>query len=182
MRDRYGRNTFGQSCLVARRLVERGVAFVTINYNGWDTHKQNFQDDCGNDCRKWTRPGGLDRGPVATRSARQHHPLVGRRVRQHAEGPVGSALERRPQSSRRCVLHGPAGGGFKGGHVVGSTDAKGEQVHDRPVSPGEVIASMYELLGIGPGAKLPHPQGLDVPAVPPALEGTAPVGRLSEIM
>ncbi len=43
LRDRYGRNTFGQSCLVARRLVERGVPYVTINYKGWDTHKQNFQ-------------------------------------------------------------------------------------------------------------------------------------------
>jgi hypothetical protein len=43
IRDRYGRNTFGQSCLVARRLVERGVPYVAINYNGWDTHKQNFQ-------------------------------------------------------------------------------------------------------------------------------------------
>ena len=43
MRDRYGRNTFGQSCLVARRLVERGVPYVTINYQGWDTHKLNFQ-------------------------------------------------------------------------------------------------------------------------------------------
>jgi hypothetical protein len=43
MRERYGRNTFGQSCLVARRLVERGVPYVTINYKGWDTHKQHFQ-------------------------------------------------------------------------------------------------------------------------------------------
>ena len=42
VRDRYGRNTFGQSCLVARRLVERGVPYITINYQGWDTHKQNF--------------------------------------------------------------------------------------------------------------------------------------------
>jgi len=44
LRDRYGRTTFGQSCLVARRLVERGVPYITINYmGGWDTHKENFQ-------------------------------------------------------------------------------------------------------------------------------------------
>ena len=43
MRERYGRNTFGQSCLMARRLVEKGVPFITINYKGWDTHKQHFQ-------------------------------------------------------------------------------------------------------------------------------------------
>ena len=43
LRDRYGRSTFGQSCLMARRLVERGVPYITINYKGWDTHKQHFQ-------------------------------------------------------------------------------------------------------------------------------------------
>jgi hypothetical protein len=43
LRERYGRNTFGQSCLMARRLVERGVPYITINYKGWDTHKQHFQ-------------------------------------------------------------------------------------------------------------------------------------------
>jgi hypothetical protein len=43
LRERYGRNTFGQSCLMARRLVEHGVPYVTINYKGWDTHKQHFE-------------------------------------------------------------------------------------------------------------------------------------------
>src|ERR1035437_9973316 len=43
LRDQYGRNTFGQACLVARRLVEKGVPYITINYKGWDTHKQHFQ-------------------------------------------------------------------------------------------------------------------------------------------
>src|SRR5574339_664036 len=43
LRDRYGRTTFGQSCLMARRLVEKGVPYITINYDGWDTHKQHFQ-------------------------------------------------------------------------------------------------------------------------------------------
>jgi len=43
MRDRYGRNTFGQSCLVARRLVERGVPYITINYEGWDTTGRTFR-------------------------------------------------------------------------------------------------------------------------------------------
>ena len=51
-----------------------------------------------------------------------------------------------------------AGGGFKGGHVVGSSDARGEEVRDRPVYPADLIGSMYELLGID-AAKLPHPAG-----------------------
>jgi uncharacterized protein (DUF1501 family) len=182
MRDRYGRNTFGQSCLVARRLVERGVAFVAINYNGWDTHKQNFQV-------MRQRLPQMDKGMAALIEDLSQRGLLdstilwwggefGRTPRVMWEAPWNGG--RNHHGEAFCTVL--AGGGFKGGHVVGSTDAKGEQVRDRPVSPGEVIASMYELVGIGPEAKLPHPQGLDVPAVPPALEGTGPVGRLSEIM
>ena len=55
MRDKYGRNWFGQSCLVARRLVEHGVPYITINYKGWDTHKQHFPDHEPASCRRWTR-------------------------------------------------------------------------------------------------------------------------------
>jgi len=182
MRDRYGRNTFGQSCLVARRLVERGVAFVAINYNGWDTHKQNFQV-------MRQRLPQMDKGMAALIGDLSGRGLLdstilwwggefGRTPRVMWEAPWNGG--RNHHGEAFCTVL--AGGGFKGGHVVGSTDAKGEQVRDRPVPPGEVIASMYELLGIGPEAKLPHPQGLDVPAVPPALEGTGPVGRLSEMM
>jgi len=75
-----------------------------------------------------------------------------------------------------------AGGGFKGGHVVGASDARGEEVRDRPVSPSDVIASLYELLGLNPDAKLPHPQGLDVRATPSAADGMTSGGRLREIM
>ena len=182
LRDRYGRNTFGQSCLVARRLVERGVAFVAINYNGWDTHKQNFQV-------MRQRLPQMDKGMAALIEDLSQRGLLdstilwwggefGRTPRVMWEAPWNGG--RNHHGEAFCTVL--AGGGFKGGHVVGSTDAKGEQVRDRPVSPAEVIASMYELLGIGPEAKLPHPQGLDVPAVPPALEGTGPVGRLSEMM
>ena len=74
-----------------------------------------------------------------------------------------------------------AGGGFKGGHVVGASDAKGEMVRDRPVAPADVIGSMYELLGLDAHAKLPHPQGLDYTAAPPTDPATSG-GRLSEIM
>ncbi len=75
-----------------------------------------------------------------------------------------------------------AGGGFKGGRVIGATDAKGEQVTDRPVYPEDVIASMYELLGLDPEAKLPNPEGLDVHLAPTAAESGRPDGRLKEIM
>jgi hypothetical protein len=75
-----------------------------------------------------------------------------------------------------------AGGGFKGGHVVGASDAKGEAVKERPVYPCDLIGSMYELLGIDPDARLPHPQGLAVNATPSATDKAPSGGRLKEIM
>jgi uncharacterized protein (DUF1501 family) len=59
-----------------------------------------------------------------------------------------------------------AGGGFQGGQVVGASDARGEDVRDRPVSPGDLIASVYTQLGIDPKAQLPHPAGTSAPAMP----------------
>jgi uncharacterized protein (DUF1501 family) len=70
-----------------------------------------------------------------------------------------------------------AGGGFKGGHVIGQSDAKGETVKDRPVYPVDVLGSIYELLGIDPDAKLPHPMG-QMARVLPAPEEKVPAGGL----
>jgi hypothetical protein len=75
-----------------------------------------------------------------------------------------------------------AGGGFKGGQVVGSSDAKGEEVKDRPVYPGDMIGSIYEQLGIDPEANLPHPMGQAARVTPTAAEGIPTGGRLKEIM
>jgi uncharacterized protein (DUF1501 family) len=75
-----------------------------------------------------------------------------------------------------------AGGGFKGGHVVGSSDAKGEEVKDRPVYPCDLIASMYELLGIDPEGTMPNPQGPPVRVIPAVAADTGSGGKLTEIM
>jgi len=75
-----------------------------------------------------------------------------------------------------------AGGGFKGGAVVGSSDARGERVRERPVYPWDLSASMYELLGIDPHGRLPHPRGC-VAYVTPLKSGEVPSGGLlREIM
>jgi arylsulfatase A-like enzyme len=75
-----------------------------------------------------------------------------------------------------------AGGGFKGGHVVGKTDAHGEEVTDKPVLPVELIGRMYESLGIAADAKLPHPEGSDVRVMPTAADGakrgTSPLAEI----
>jgi uncharacterized protein (DUF1501 family) len=183
LRDRYGRSTFGQSCLVARRLVERGVPYITINYNGgWDTHKQNFQ-------LMRRRVPEMDKGMATLLQDLAEHGLLdstivwwtgefGRTPKVQWEAPWNGGRGHHGQVFSAVV----AGGGFKGGHVVGASDAKGETVKERPVYPCDMIGSIYELLGIDPEAKLPHPQGLVVTATPSAADKVPSGGRLKEIM
>ena len=117
-RERYGSTTFGQSCLMARRLVERGVPYVTINYKGWDTHKQHFQS-----MRRMLPE--LDRGVATLLADLKSSGLldttivwVGGRVRPHAESPLGGTVERRPQPLRRGVFR-PRGRGWLQGWASG---------------------------------------------------------------
>jgi len=179
MRERYGRNTFGQSCLAARRLVERGVPYITINYSGWDTHKDHF----GIMRRKLPE---LDRGMSALLEDLSSRGLLdstivwwsgefGRTPRVDTEAPWNGG--RGHYGRAFCAVL--AGGGFKGGRVVGATDATGSLVIERPIAPAEVICSIYKLLGFDGQAKLPHPQGLDVPAYPAGPKG---MSVLTEIM
>jgi uncharacterized protein (DUF1501 family) len=182
MRDRYGRNTFGQSCLMARRLAERGVPYITINYKGWDTHKQHFP------IMRRKLPE-FDRG-LATLL----QDLAERGLLDSTVVWAGGEFGRTPKVLWEAPWNGGrnhygkvfstlvAGGGFKGGHVLGSSDARGEEVTDHPVHPSELIGSVYELMGIDPSARLPHPEGLDMPAIPLAANGSKPCQRLTEIM
>jgi hypothetical protein len=180
-RDRYGRNTFGQSCLAARRLVERGVPYVTINFKGWDTHKQHFQAmrqklpqlDRGLSTllRDLTERGLLDRTIVWCCGE------FGRTPKVLWEPPWNGGRGHWASAFSALV----AGGGFKGGHVVGASDGKGEEVRDRPVTPSDLIGSMYELLGLDPEAKLASPEGLDIRLTTPDA-GRPGGGRLTEIM
>ena len=74
-----------------------------------------------------------------------------------------------------------AGGGFRGGQVVGASDERGEQVADRPVAPHDLLGSMFELLGIDPDGKLPNARGVETTAQPRSERGRGK-GRLQEIM
>ncbi|MBI1896025.1 MAG: DUF1501 domain-containing protein [Acidobacteria bacterium] len=182
LRERYGRNTFGQSCLAARRLVERGVPYVTINYKGWDTHKQHFQ------VMRRKLPE-MDKGIATLLQDLADRGLLettivwwsgefGRTPRVLWEPPWNGGRGHHGQVFSAVV----AGGGFKGGQVVGASDARGEEVRDRPVYPLDLLGSIYELLGIDPEAKLPHPMGLAAPVMPAAADGAQTAGRLQEIM
>jgi uncharacterized protein (DUF1501 family) len=75
-----------------------------------------------------------------------------------------------------------AGGGFKGGCVVGESDEVGAYVKSRPVYPCDLIGSVYKLMGIDPSATLRHPQGFDVPLLPSKAEYAQQGGLLTEIM
>ncbi|MBP8304178.1 MAG: DUF1501 domain-containing protein [Phycisphaerae bacterium] len=182
IREAYGLNTFGQSCLMARRLVERGVPYVTINSEGWDTHKQHFQ-------AMRNRLPQMDRGMGTLLQDLSDRGLLESTIVWWS-GEFGRTpkIQWEPPWSGGRGHYGPvfsavlAGGGFKGGRVVGASDRRGEQVQDRPVYPADVIASILELLGIDPHAKLPNPEGLDVRVTPAAAEGVHTGGRLKEIL
>ena len=177
LRDKYGRSTFGQSCLMARRLVEQGVPYITINYKGWDTHKSHFET------MRQKLPE-MDKGFAALLQDLSDRGLLdstiiwwggefGRTPRVQWESPWNGGRSH----FGNCFCAVVAGGGFKGGRVVGASDEKGEEVTQRPVHPQDLIASIYELLGIDPDSPMPNPRGLDIAVMPSPKEL-----RLREIM
>jgi uncharacterized protein (DUF1501 family) len=183
LRDRYGRHTFGQDCLVARRMVEAGVPYIVINYpGGWDTHKDHFQT-MARQCPQ------LDQGLAMLLQDLQDHGLLESTV-VWCSGEFGRTPKvdwQPPWNGGRnhfgnvfSVLVG--GGGFKGGQVVGETNAKAEEIKDRPVYPVDLLGSVYRLAGIDPSAKLPHPMGLEARVLPAQPEGVKSEGILTEIM
>jgi hypothetical protein len=182
LRDRYGRSTFGQSCLMARRLVEKGVPYITINYKGWDTHKQHFQT-MGRKLPELDKGLGTLLDDLAQRGLLQSTIVwvsgeCGRTPKVQWDPPWNGGRNHFGKAFSSLV----AGGGFKGGHVIGSTNKTGEEVVDRPVYPSDLLGSMYELLGIDANARLPHPQGDVVKVVAAANEGVKSAGLLREIM
>ncbi len=183
LRERYGRHTFGQSCLVARRLVEAGVPYVVINYpGGWDTHSNHFQT-MQRQCPQ------LDQGLASLLQDLHDRGLLsttivwccgefGRTPKVDWQPPWNGGRNHYGKVNSVVV----AGGGLKGGRVVGATDKKGEEVVDRPVYPIDLLGSIYELAGIDPDAQLPHPLGYDARVLAPGEAGAKSTGRLKEIM
>jgi uncharacterized protein (DUF1501 family) len=182
LRDRYGRNTFGQSCLMARRLAEAGVPYITINYKGWDTHKQHFQI-------MGRKLPELDQGMATLLEDLTDRGLLdttvvwwggefGRTPQVQWEPPWNGGRGHHGQ----CFSSVVAGGGFRGGEVVGASDEVGAQVAQRPVYPHDLIGSIYNRLGIDPEGTLPNPRGLDVRVLPTAEDGVPRAGLLEEIM
>jgi hypothetical protein len=153
LRDAYGRNLFGQGCLLARRLVERGVPFVEVTLGGlnggafaWDTHQQNFET-------VKNLSGVLD--PAW---ATLMHDLKERGLLDSTLVVWMGEFGRTPQiNPNRGRDHFPsawttvlAGGGIKGGQVVGGTNAGGTSIKDRPVTVPDFLATVCRALGLNP--------------------------------
>jgi hypothetical protein len=169
LRDRYGRHNWGQSTLLARRLVEAGSTFVTVHFGGWDHH--------------WDLKAGMENylpivdSAVATlfedlseRSLLQRTLVVlcgefSRTPKMNDGGNGGAPMSKGTPGrdhwgdSMFCLL---GGGGVQGGRVFGSTDKLGTRPHTQPVVPANIHATIYEVLGIDPKLQLLDPSGRPV--------------------
>ena len=160
-RDRYGRTSLGQSCLLARRLVESGVSFVTVNDRGagqlgWDTHQQNFPR-----IKDQLAPP-IDRGVSALLSDLDARGLLDETM-VVMMGEFGRTPKINPMGGRdhhgRANCAFLAGGGIPSGLVLGRTDARGDSPADRPTTPADLAAVVYTHLGIDPNRQFETPDG-----------------------
>jgi uncharacterized protein (DUF1501 family) len=145
VRDAYGRTTLGQSCLLARRLIEAGVHFVTVTNGGWDTHQNNFKS------LKDRLLPPLDRAYSALLQDLDARGLLDNTLVVWF-GDFGRTPKVNPSAGRdHWATAGVAclgGGGVKTGEVVGATNALGEVVVDSPVAPQDLAATIYHALGV----------------------------------
>jgi len=172
-RKKYGMNKFGQSCLLARRMVERGVRFVTINmfetvFNEitWDIHgSAPFTpiDAYRTLCGPW-----FDNGYTSLIEELQERGLYDNTIVM-ATGEFGRTPKINPAGGRdhwpQCWSIILGGGGLKGGQIVGASDAIGGYPTDRPTTPSDVAATLYSALGISLTKELPSPGNRPIPVV-----------------
>jgi len=146
LRDKYGRNLFGQGCLLARRLVERGVPFVEVSLGNWDTHQNNFdavKTLCGTLDKAWATLMGdlkdrglLDSTMIVWMGEFGRTPRInGQKGRDHFPAAWSAVL---------------AGGGIKGGQAIGKTSKDGTTVAERPVTTVDLLATVCKGLGVDP--------------------------------
>jgi hypothetical protein len=144
VRDGYGRNLFGQGCLLARRLIERHVPFVEVNLGGWDTHG-------GNAATVKNLSQTVDAGWAALMSDLNERGLLDTTLivwmgefGRTPKFPRPDGRDHWPNSFSAVL----AGGGIKGGQVIGDTGTDGAAIKDRPVSVPELLATVCHALGI----------------------------------
>ncbi len=183
LRSRYGRHTFGQSCLLARRLVEHGVRLVTVNMFEtvfdqltWDCHADGGALASSLDDYKQSLCPMFDQAYTALLDDLQQRGLLGNTL-VLAMGEFGRTPQLNPRGGRDhwpgCWTILFAGAGIRGGQVIGASDPIGAEPKDRPVSPAEVAATVFQGLGIDPHTRLAGPDNRPLP-----LAEAEPIGEL----
>ncbi len=170
LRDAYGRHSSGQCCLLARRLVEKGVRFVTVNYAGWDHHSKIFESldrklpefDSGFSTmlKDMDERGLLADTLVVAMGEFGRTPKINKDAGRDHWGPAASMLW--------------AGAGVKRGHVLGSTDKEGAYATSRAVRPADVAYTIFDSLGIDGHKFLSAPDGRPIQV----LDEGEPIGDL----
>lgn len=183
LRERYGMTRLGQSCLMARRLVEAGVPFINVRTTGWDTHKKHFQfmNNMLPDLDKALSAllADLDEKGLLDSTIVLCGGEFGRTPKVLWEAPWNGGRAHYGKAFSYLV----AGGGFKGGMVLGATDRTGENVAERPVYPCDLIGTIYLLMGIDPYGTLPHEVSEShLPILPSLLNKEQSNGLLYEII
>ncbi len=174
LRDAYGRTTYGQSCLLARRLIEADVRFVTVYFSrsiggkgsqGWDTHQENFKD-----LKERLLPISDQTVPTLITDLRERGLLDETLVLWMGEFGRGPKIGDRDGKGRghwpECYTVMMAGGGVQGGAVYGASDAHGAYPADRPVGPEDITATLYHALGLDPDAEMLDAVGRPFPLTP----------------
>jgi hypothetical protein len=169
LRDLYGRHNWGQSTLLARRLVEAGSTFVTVHFGGWDHHwnlKEGMDrylpmvDSCVSALfMDLEQRGLLDRVLVVLCGEFSRTPRMNDGGNGGAPRSMGTPGRDHWGDSMFCLL---GGGGVKGGQVVGSTDRLGTRPNSRPLTPSNLHATIYQVLGMNPHLQLLDPSGRPV--------------------
>jgi len=183
VRDKYGMNRFGQSCLLARRLIEAGVRFVTVNMFEtvfdeitWDIHGSKPFSPIS--CYRDLVGPMFDMAYSSLLEELSERGLLANTM-VLATGEFGRTPKVNPAGGRdhwpQCWTVLMAGGGIKGGQVIGSSDEIGSAPKDRPTTPGEIAATVYRSLGIDLATELPGGGGRPIPVVD---RGTEPIAEL----
>jgi hypothetical protein len=171
-RDMYGRHSWGQGVLLARRLVEAGTTFVTCHFGGWD-HHWDLQKGMENYLPKvdqavhglftdLTRRGLYDKVLVVLCGEFSRTPKMNNGGNGGPPLSMGTPGRDHWGNAMFCLL---GGGGVQGGRLVGSTNRLGEVPQDRPLRPGDIHHTIYQVLGVDPHIHFPNLQGRPVPAI-----------------
>ncbi len=169
VRDRYGPG-LGQELLLARRLCEAGAGFVTLNNGYWDFHG-GIIPGCNQLCPPLDRAVSVFMEDVRARGLENDILLV-------VTGEFGRAprINGGPGRDHWAPVNDAVliGGGLRMGQVVGETDSRAAYLRARPIAPGDLMATLFQVLGIDPNLQFPHPSGRPVYMV----EGGRPIQEL----